>query len=374
MKKMYFNNQKDWEKVYAVFCRTDEISGRVIELKEKNPDGYYEVDFENDSFDLIYFSGGIGQKTKKVHPGELSLCIEHKFNENKGEDLTYLVSRKDSEIGKVENYIISDEENLAYREDKSKKISVFVPEHYNGETSYDVLYFFDAQNLFSNSGKYTDNGDPYGSWQLDIVLDEIYRQYGKRIIVVGIDNSDEYRTRELFMDPSEFGKLAPLAKAIPNDDFSKGYLDNLSTFMVTTLHTFIKSRYNINEDNIGIGGSSMGGIASFYCGIKELGFYKYIISYSPAFGLYEEKAFDNYFKTKNFRDNKSILPKIHIYCGGGDMLENMLLYSAKDMIWYLYKNGYNKELVYETFAPKKPHNEESWRLVLPESFSYLLDL
>ena len=44
---------------------------------------------------------------------------------------------------------------------------------------------------------------------------------------------------ELFMDPGSFGELSPLATAIPEDDFSKGYLDNLSDFIIKTLHPFI---------------------------------------------------------------------------------------------------------------------------------------
>ena len=51
-----------------------------------------------------------------------------------------------------------------------------------------------------------------------------------------------------------------------NDNFSVGYLDNLSDFMMNTLHSFVKEHYKVKEDNIGIGGSSMGGIAAFYCG------------------------------------------------------------------------------------------------------------
>ena len=118
----------------------------------------------------------------------------------------------------------------------------------------------------------------------------------------------------------------------------------------------------------------MGGIAAFYCGIKEMGFYKYVLSYSPAFGLYDMSAFDSYFSRKEFGANQSLLPKIHIYCGGGDMLERMLLPSAKKMKKLLISHGYPDSAIFETYDNKKPHNEESWRMILPESFSILLDL
>ena len=305
---------------------------------------------------------------------KLHLDVERCFNEKMGRELYYLSVGDVTKTGRVENHLIRDEKNLFYRDDKSKKISVFLPESYDGVTPHDILYFFDAQNLFCMAGEYTENGDPYGSWQLDLVVSQLHSQYEKNIIVVGIDNADMYRSHELFMNPERFGKLTPLATDIPDDNFSKGYLESLSGFMVTTLHDFIKEKYCVKEDNIGIGGSSMGGIASFFCGLYEMGFYKYVLSYSPAYGLYEMSAFENWFKIIDLKKYTDRLPKIHIYCGGGDPLEQMLLPSAMAMKTTLVSYGYPSDRIFERYDLDKPHNEESWRLILPESFSLLLDL
>ena len=371
MRKIEFKNGMGWKKVIShIYDKSGKLNKKVL-LKEKDSQGDYSVILGETDHHLC-FSNSITKRTSAIYPGNISIGIKHEFNDNKKEPLTYLFSNENIKTGRVENFELKDSKNLSYRSDYSKKISVYIPNDYDGTTPYDVLYFFDAQNLFSNAGKYTDKGDPYGSWQLDIVLSELHRQHGTNIIVVGIDNADEYRSHELFMNPADFGELSVIAKNIPNDDFSKGYLDRLLSFMVNTLHNFIKERYCIKEDNIGIGGSSMGGIAAFYCGIKELGFYKYVLSYSPAFGLYKLDAFDNYFRKLNFIKNKEILPKIHIYCGGGDSLEKMLLPSAKKMKPLMEKHGYPENLIFETFDKRKKHNEESWRLILPESFSLLL--
>lgn len=305
---------------------------------------------------------------------KLHLDVERCFNKKMGRELYYLSVGDVTKTGRVENHLIRDEKNLFYRDDKSKKISVFLPESYDGVTPHDILYFFDAQNLFCMAGEYTENGDPYGSWQLDLVVSQLHRQYGKNIIVVGIDNADMYRSHELFMNPERFGRLSPLATAIPDDNFSKGYLESLSSFMVTTLHSFIKEKYCVKDDNIGIGGSSMGGIAAFFCGLYEMGFYKYLLSYSPAYGLYEMSAFENWFKIIDLKKYTDKLPKIHIYCGGGDPLEQMLLPSAMAMKTTLVSYGYPSDRIFERYDSDKPHNEESWRLILPESFSLLLDL
>ena len=372
MEKIIFKNTKKWKTVSADLFSIDERACESVNPDKVGISNIYLLE-RDDRYNHIRFCCG-KEMTSKVYPGALSIGVEYKRNRKMCRDLTYLNSITDSKGGRVDNYTIVDEKNLGYREDKSKKISVFVPESYDGVTPHDILYFFDAQNLFCNAGDYTENGDPYGSWQLDIVLDELHRQYGKNVIVVGIDNADMYRSNELFMDPKWFGKLSPLATAIPEDNFSTGYLQGLSSFMVTTLHSFIREKYCVKEDNIGIGGSSMGGIASFFCSIYEMGFYKYAISYSPAYGLYEMEAFDNWFKIIDFKKHFDVLPKIHIYCGGGDMLEQQLLPASKEMKSLLIKHGYNGEKIFETYDMEKPHNEESWRLVLPESFSYLLDL
>ena len=368
MSKIYFRNSKKWKEVYA------SVDGGKINLTNIDADGDYIFDFDNDKYDSLHFENELGEKTGIVYPGAISIGIEYKNNEEMGKDLTYLFSKDIDITGRVDNLLLRDDKNLSHRDDLSKKISVFVPSTYDGVTPHDILYFFDAQNLYDSAGHYTDNGDPYGSWQLDILLSEIHRQYGKNMIVVGIDNADKYRDRELFMNPSDFGDLAPLATALPDEDYSQGNLENLDDFMKQTLHPFIKAKYCVKEDNIGIGGASMGGIAAFYCGLREFGFYNYVISYSPAYGLYEMSAFENWFKGKNFIENKEKLSKIHIYCGEGDPLERLLIGSSKDMKGTLIKYDYPESKIFETYDIEKPHNEESWRLILCESFTKLLDL
>ena len=116
----------------------------------------------------------------------LSLKVDYRFNDKLDRKAYYLCADGVNVTGKIENYLLTDENNLYYRDDKSKKISVFLPTGYDGVTPHDILYFFDAQNLFSMAGDYTENGDPYGSWQLDTVICELQRQFGKKIIVVGI--------------------------------------------------------------------------------------------------------------------------------------------------------------------------------------------
>ena len=378
MNNIYFKNSKRWLKVYATLLSKDELVKETIKLdrKKKNEKKEYVLEFDNSKYDHLYFHNSLKEKkkTSKIFVGNSTIGIEYKYNKKTKNNLTFLYPTIDITTGRVDTYILEDNVNLKYRDGK-KKVNVFIPSSYNENIKHDILYFFDAQNLFSRAGEYTNNADPYGGWQLDIALNSIYHQYGKNIIVVAIDNADKYRSEELFMDHTVFGKLSSLATGdIPEEIFRKGHLDELSTFMINTVHPLIKEKYSIKEDNIGIGGSSMGGIAAFYCSLKELGFYKYCLSYSPAYGLFELNAYEDYFKKLNFKKNIKKLPKIHIYCGSNDPLEKQLEVASRKMKEILVEYGYDDKLIYETYDIDKVHNEEAWRLILLDSFTFLLDL
>ena len=379
MNNVYFRNSRHWLNVYATLLSKDEKEKVTIKLLRKNrdEDKDYVVEFDNSKYNHLYFHNSLSEKkkTSKIFVGNSTIGCQFKYNRSQKRGLTYLYSKEDKITGRVDTYTFNDEVNLAYREDQEKKVNVFIPSSYNENIKHDILYFFDAQNLFSRAGEYTNNADPYGGWQLDIALNSIYHQYGKNIIVVAIDNADKYRSEELFMDHTVFGKLSSLATGdIPEEIFRKGHLDELSTFMINTVHPLIKEKYSVKEDNIGIGGSSMGGIAAFYCSLKELGFYKYCLSYSPAYGLFELNAYEDYFKKLNFKKNIKKLPKIHIYCGSNDPLEKQLEVASRKMKEILVEYGYDDKLIYETYDIDKVHNEEAWRLILLDSFTFLLDL
>lgn len=332
------------------------------------------LSFDRDQFESLSFHDVVtGEKIGRFFPGRLAIDVEYKKIPSYETPLSFLKSS--GVTGRVDTYVLQDEKNLFYRPNCSKKVNVFVPAAYDGTKPYSLLYFFDAQNLFSQAGHYTDDGDPYGGWQLDIVLQALQKQYSKDVIVVAIDNSDELRMQELLKDLTAYGSLSAFARGEVDDNKERSiYMDNLADFMRQTVHPLILEKYCVTEENMGIGGSSMGGIAAFCCALREIGVYDYVLSYSPAFGLYEKEAFKNWFDTLDFAGNWEQLPKIHIFCGAGDPLEQNLEKTARIMKEIMVEKGYDPEKIFETYDPPKKHNEETWRLMLPESFSLLFGL
>ena len=55
-----------------------------------------------------------------------------------------------------------------------------------------------------------------------------------------------------------------------------------------------------------------------------------------------------------------------------DPLERLLIGSSRAMKGALVRYGYPEGKIFDTYDSEKPHNEESWRLILAQSFSYLL--
>lgn len=367
MREIRFQNTMKWQGVSAQLFSSEETEKETVEVSAG------VLVFDNSKYDHVqFYAAEGGAKASKLYPGKLSLSAEYKMIDTQKEPLIFW--HEEEKTGRVDNYIFKDEAHLGFREDKSKKVSVFVPDSYDPALPHGLLYFFDAQNLFANAGQYTDRPDVYGGWQLDVVLKALHEQYGKNILVVGIDNSDEYRSRELLMDLTDYGKLSELAADLSEGVDMTLHMAELSDFMQKTVHPFILEHYAVDEANIGIGGASMGGIAALCCAVRELGFYRYVLSYSPAYGLYEAEAFENYFKTKSFGENKALQPKIHIYCGSGDLLDTQLMQLASRMKEILTRHGYETERIFETYDLDKKHNEESWRAILPDSFTKLFDL
>ena len=172
MKKIIFRNSLGWKRVFAELCANQKSD--KTELFDIDSDGNFTVGFDSSIYESVCFSSELAEKTVSLYLGESSFGVEYKANSTLGRNATYLYLEDCKSTGRVDNFTLTDEKNLSHRPDKSKKISVFVPHHYDGSEPYDLLYFFDAQNLFGGAGEYTQNGDPYGSWQLDIVINELH--------------------------------------------------------------------------------------------------------------------------------------------------------------------------------------------------------
>ena len=270
----------------------------------------------------------------------------------------------DENYGKVEYFTLKDTVNLSYTASKSKKFSVYTPRGYTPTKKYGVIYMFDSQNLYAAASGIEPSHDDYGSWAVDVAVNNLVKNGEDGMIIVAIDNTDGYRDAELTMSTA-FGTLTSLAD---NDDFRHGKLDQLGDFIKNTLMPWVKNKYSVDDSRAktGIAGSSSGGLAAYYLGLRDNDLYGYVGALSPANGLFTTSDWNRFYAKKDFRTNR---PKIYAYCGQSDRgLEDMLLPAVKQ-IKNLTSYGYSSSEITEYYWENATHNESYWRIVFADFLS-----
>ncbi|MFO7798537.1 MAG: alpha/beta hydrolase-fold protein [Rhodohalobacter sp.] len=141
-------------------------------------------------------------------------------------------------------------------------VDVWIPESYEQDTEYSVIYMHDGQMLFDESSTWNSQ-----EWRVDEILtrmmesDEI-----PPTIVVGIWNAEDQRTAEYFPeDALSFieGELRDdLLSNIPEEPRANQYVD----FIAKSVIPFVEENYPVikNRDGRFVAGSSYGGLISLY--------------------------------------------------------------------------------------------------------------
>lgn len=244
-------------------------------------------------------------------------------------------------------------------------IRIWTPSTYDPEdetTRYPVLYMHDGQNLFDPATSFA------GEWGIDETIEDfIERNLHNGVIVVGIDNSGSYRQNTY--TPEWDG---------PGQGFADDYIDYFPTnevygeryarFIVETLKPYIDSNYNTLTDrvNTSIAGSSMGGLISFYIGLKYMEVFGSIGVFSPAFQVPTETGRHNFINSLDFTGNN--LPRVYI--DGGE-LEGSFSNYVGIIANELYVRGLPQENIFTIIGPNQGHNEAAWRDRFPDAFLWM---
>ena len=159
----------------------------------------------------------------------------------------------------------------------SRTLRVLLPPGYddpaNATRRYPVLYLNDGQNLFDSA---TAIFNPM-EWRADETVDSLVHAGAiEPLIVVGIDNAGRRgRAREYLPYPDEY--LSPPEP----DPQGRRY----PAFLANEVMPFINTHYRIasGPDNIGLGGSSYGGLIATYAALALPGRFGRLLVESPSF-------------------------------------------------------------------------------------------
>ena len=362
---VYYSNSEHWSNVYVYMWNYKSSTPKAAWPGEKlttigtndQNEKQYSVTVDYSQYDRIIFNDGATRQTKDLIVGSATSGYY-------GADGVFTMN--EANYGKVQYFTLKDTKNLSYIANNSKKISVYTPAGYSTSKKYGVLYMFDSQNLYIAAAGAEKNHDDHGSWAVDVAVTNLVKNGGDGIIIVAIDNADIHRDSELTMSQS-FGSLTNLADS---SGFYNGKLDELGNFMKETLMPYIAQNYSVDtsREKTGIAGSSSGGLAAYYLGLRDNDLYGYIGALSPANGLFTTQSWNKFYAGKDFSVGR---PKVYVYCGNSDWLEKALLPGTK-AVTNLKNYGFAADSITEYYLDSGEHNESFWRIVFLDFLSKML--
>ncbi|SFS40725.1 alpha/beta hydrolase [Lutibacter maritimus] len=229
------------------------------------------------------------------------------------------------------------------------KIWVYLPPNYKTSTKkYPVIYMHDAQNLFDAKTSYA------GEWKVDETLNEIYKKTNKGFIVVGVENGGEERINEY--TPWEHKK------------YGGGKGEIYINFIVNTLKPYIDATYRTKPQQkyTGLIGSSLGGLISYYGGLKYPTVFGKIGALSTSFWFSDEVIMftKKHGKIKN--------QKLYLLVGGkeGESMDT----DTQKMEKLLLETGFKKRNLKSKINPEGKHNEAFWSSEFKEVISWLYNI
>ena len=218
---------------------------------------------------------------------------------------------------------------------RHRRIWIYLPTNYHQTNDrYAVMYMQDGQNLFAT------NTSAFGEWGIDKTLNKLQAKEHEGIIVVGIDNGGEHR----------IGEYAPWSRP----KFGGGQGLHYAQFVAHTLKNYVDEHFRTKPERefTGIGGSSMGGLISFYTGLHYPNVFSKLAVLSPSF-WFNRQIFEWAAKQpKQFRTE---------ICMIGSRTESLAMErDLKDMYWTLRNANYSEEELSFFVRDRGKHNEKFW--------------
>jgi len=231
----------------------------------------------------------------------------------------------------------------------SHKIWVYVPPNYHtSKKKFPVIYMHDAQNLFDVTTSYA------GEWKIDETLNNLYKTTGKGFIVIAVENGGEERINEY--TPWKHEKYGGGKGAI--------YID----FLKNTLKPYIDANYRTKKQakHTAIIGSSLGGLISYYGGLKYPETFGKIGALSTSFWF--SNTVEDF--TKKYSKNKT--SKLYLLVGkkeGKDVVLNTIKYKKM-----LLETGFKSKNITSKINPEGTHNEAFWSSAFLEVITWLYNI
>lgn len=228
----------------------------------------------------------------------------------------------------------------------TKQIWIYLPsDYYTSNKYYPVIYMQDAQNLFDSA--FSAYG---GEWRIDETMESFSNQGKPTAIIVGSTN---VKNRD--------DELTPY----PHPTRGGGKADLFADFIVNNLKPYIDSKFRTKPERefTGIGGSSNGGLFTFYAGLKYQNVFSKLAIYSPSF-WFNNTIFDFAFNsTDTYKDLK-----LYFYCGQKETAYPTIIPDMIYMMEILKLRGFNN--IKSSIDANGIHHEDYWAKEFPLTYEW----
>ena len=259
----------------------------------------------------------------------------------------YTKTPNDIHYGKL--YTLEVELPILYS--KKRIIRVYLPEDFNEHKKYPVLFMADGQNIVD---KFT---SAFGAWSIGVHEHNLVNKGYSSFIVVGIDcpKNPVHRALEYSFP------FIPIENK-DTGEFNKEGLEFeshlLYKYIAEELLPLIKKHFPIsdNKENVGAGGSSMGGVFSTSLMTSYPDVFGFALIFSPGYFLYPREKMLKYFdETIPKLDNH----RLYFYCGNIGF-EEKFVDRTYSVYRYFKSKGFNEENIEIVIDSKCSHNEAVW--------------
>jgi predicted alpha/beta superfamily hydrolase len=229
---------------------------------------------------------------------------------------------------------------------RPRHVRVYVPPRDRRAPS-PVLYMFDGQNVFDDEPSYA------GGWYLHRAA---HRLAGKdrrgAPVIVGVDHGGEARIEELSPWPSER---------------HAGRVDALLDWIVGALVPRLRGEFHVAADpgSVGIGGSSMGGLAALYAHLRNPETFGLALAMSPSLWIGRGRIFEYVASRSKPWTSRIYLDAGALEAGGS------LLAAARKLAAHLGGRGWDEGALRLVAARRGTHSEKHWRRRAPKALEFL---
>ncbi|WP_157595670.1 alpha/beta hydrolase [Plesiocystis pacifica] len=234
---------------------------------------------------------------------------------------------------------------------EARTVTVFVPAGVDveGDELLPVLYMHDGQNLF-------DPNALFGGWRVGETLDAAVAQaLLEPILVVAVDNT-----------PARFDEYTPVLDALDGAPVG-GRADEYADFLADGVKPFVEARYPAASapGQVGVMGSSLGGLVSLYIGHRHRARFGNAASMSGTLG-WGSFELDNPTLLDAWLDEPPVGLRVYVDSGGGpgmgcpgdgsdNYCDNVAFADGLRALGWV-----DEDDLFYRWDPGAPHSEPAW--------------